>query len=162
MQLVEGLASFSGPNEVTVNGEKHTADHILIAVGGKPQLPEMPGIEHCISSDGFFGLEHQPARVAVIGGGYIGVELAGVFHGLGTKTDLFVRADKPLKDFDTIITDTLVKEMKKQGLTLHTKQSPVSVTKSDDGSLTMQMASGDIFGPFDQIVFATGRVPLLG
>ena len=69
---MSGFGTFSGPKEVTVGDKKFTADNLLIAVGGKPVMPDIPGIEHCISSDGFFALEDQPKKVAVIGGGYIG------------------------------------------------------------------------------------------
>ena len=79
VDLMVGSASFTGVNEVKVGDETHTADHILIAVGGKPSMPDMPGIEHCIDSNGFFELESQPKNVAVIGGGYIGVELVEYF-----------------------------------------------------------------------------------
>jgi len=161
IEVVAGTASFSGPNEVTVGADKYTADHILIAVGGKPNVPVIPGIEHCITSDGFFELQTQPKSVAVVGGGYIGVELAGVFQALGTKTQLFLRDSKPLRGFDSLIVDTLVKEMGKQKLTINGKQNPAQVTKNADGSLTMSTQSGESFGPFDQILFATGRVPLV-
>lgn len=95
-------------------------------------------------------------------GGYVGVELAGVFSGLGTKTDLFVRGDKPLKNFDTLIVETLLKEMKKQGLNFNANESPVSVRKQADGGLFMTMESGKEYGPFEQILFATGRDPDIG
>jgi pyruvate/2-oxoglutarate dehydrogenase complex dihydrolipoamide dehydrogenase (E3) component len=80
---------------------------------------------------------------------------------LGTHTEYFTRADRPLKNFDQLITDTLLSEMKKQALTYHPNQDPKEVTKNSDGTLTLRTDSGE-FGPFDQIVFATGRVPLLG
>jgi glutathione reductase (NADPH) len=86
VDLITGFGSFSGLKQVTVNGIDYTADHILVAVGGKPYFPSIPGVEHCISSDGFFALEKQPETVAVVGGGYIGIELAGVFQGFGTDT----------------------------------------------------------------------------
>lgn len=157
--VIEGLAAFSGPNSVTVQGAEYTADHILIAVGGKPVFPNMEGVEHCISSDGFFALDKQPGAVAVIGGGYIGVELAGVFNGLGTKTTLFTRADKPLKDFDDLIVTTLVSEMHKSGMIYEPNQAPVKVVKGADGKLTVHMKTGATFGPFDEVCMATGRVP---
>jgi glutathione reductase (NADPH) len=161
IELIDGYGSFSGSNSIVVGDKTFTADNICIAVGGKPTMPSIPGIEHCISSDGFFALEHQPKAVAVIGGGYVGVELAGVFHGLGTKTDLFTRADIPLKNFDTMIVDTLLSEMKKQGLNFNPNQSPVSVRKAADG-LYMMSDNGKEFGPYDQVLFATGREPLVG
>ena len=107
---LEGLASFSGPNEVEVSGQKYTADHVLIAVGGKPTMPaDLEGVEHCISSDGFFLLEEMPASALVVGAGYIAVEMAGILHALGCKTELAVRGEKPLRAFDDLMSDTLVR-----------------------------------------------------
>ena len=107
---LEGLASFTGPNEVEVAGQKYTADHILVAVGGKPTMPaDLPGVEHCISSDGFFLLEEMPASALVVGAGYIAVEMAGILHALGCKTELAVRGEKPLRAFDDLMSDTLVR-----------------------------------------------------
>jgi glutathione reductase (NADPH) len=94
VEYINGFGSFIGDKRVSVNGVTYTADHILVAVGGKPNLPSIPGIEHCISSDGFFQLEHQPKSVAVVGGGYIGVELAGVFqvqYGSNNSSMLFIK-----------------------------------------------------------------------
>lgn len=162
VEVIDGYGSFSGPKSVKVGDKTYTADHICIAVGGKPTMPNIPGVEHCISSDGFFSLTSQPKSVAVIGGGYVGVELAGVFHGLGTHTDLFTRADKPLKDFDSLVVETLLKEMKKQGLNFKPNESPKSIRKHTDGTLFMTTEKGEEFGPYDQILFATGREPLVG
>lgn len=161
IDVITGTATFTGnEREVKVNSETHTADHILIAVGGKPNLPAIKGIEHCISSDGFFELSTQPKRVAVVGGGYIGVELAGVFHSLGTETQLFLRGEKPLAGFDAMLVDHLMKEMQRQQLQIMTLQQPKEVVKNSDGSLTLHTDSG-AHGPFDSILFATGRVPLV-
>ena len=107
---LEGLASFTGPNEVEVAGQKYTADHILVAVGGKPTMPaDLPGVEHCISSDGFFLLEEMPSSALVVGAGYIAVEMAGILHALGCKTELAVRGEKPLRAFDDLMSDTLAR-----------------------------------------------------
>eukprot|EP01035_Chromulina_nebulosa_P018963 gene18963-24773_t len=129
---------------VTVNDKTYTAKHIVIAVGGKPNLPQIKGIEHGITSDGFFQLENQPKRVAVVGGGYIAVELAGVFEGLGSKTSLIVRSEKPLANFDSGVINQLLTEMKRQ-----------------DNSLTLVTSKGDKLGPYDSVLFAIGRSPLL-
>lgn len=162
IDVINGYASFEGNNKVKVGEQIYTADNILIAVGGKPSLPSIPGIEHCISSDGFFQLDKQPKNVAVIGGGYIGVELAGVFNGLGSKTNLFTRQDKPLKGFDSMIVDGLLAEMKKQGLQHIPNQEPAEVIKNDkDNTLTIITKTKEQFGPYDSILFATGRTPLL-
>ena len=113
VDIIEGEASFDGENCVKVGDKTYTADHITIAVGGRTSMPDIPGVEHCIDSDGFFLLEEQPKKVAVIGAGYIAVELAGIFNALDSDTSLFVRGDKALRRFDAILADTLDSEMKK-------------------------------------------------
>lgn len=120
---ISGLGSFDGPNTIVVaeSGSESgavrriTAQHILVAVGGAPNKLGVPGDEHIIDSDGFFDLETQPKKVGVIGAGYIAVELAGVFHGLGTDTTLVVRGDKALRNFDATISAHLDASMKKSG-----------------------------------------------
>lgn len=121
---IQGLASFQGPNTLTVtnneeadgvNKRQVTAEHILIAVGGAPNKLEVPGAEHLINSDGFFELDTQPKKVGVLGAGYIAVELAGVFHGLGTDTSLIVRKERALRNFDATISTHLDTAMKKSG-----------------------------------------------
>jgi glutathione reductase (NADPH) len=164
VDVLQGTASFVDSKTVCVtagDGTKMTvtAKNILIAVGGRPVMPSIPGVEHCISSDGFFALSSQPKSVAVVGGGYIGVELAGVFNALGTDTHLFTRGEKVLNGFDTMIVDGLLAEFKKQNLNYHPKQQPSSVVKGADGKLTLKMESGASFGPYDQVVFAVGRTP---
>ena len=158
VNVINGRGSFVGPREVDVGGVTYTAENICIAVGGKPIMPNIPGVEHCLTSDGFFALEHQPSKVAVIGGGYIGVELAGVFHGLGTKTELLVR-EGILPSFDDIIVTSLEAEMKKQGLVVRKGASSKEIIKHSNGQLTIRTESGEELGPYDQIVMATGRVP---
>ncbi len=161
IQVINGLGSFNGDNKVSVDNVEYTADNILIAVGGKPNLPSIPGIEYCISSDGFFQLEEQPKSVAVIGGGYIGVEMAGIFQALGTKTSIITRAEKPLRGFDNMVVDQLLSEFKKQKIEFIPNKNPNAVTKNSDGTLTLTMDNNESMGPFDQVLFATGRVPLL-
>jgi NADPH-dependent 2,4-dienoyl-CoA reductase/sulfur reductase-like enzyme len=118
-------ASFKGPKALTVGDKEYTADHILIAVGGQPKVPDIPGAkEHAITSDGFFALEEQPKRVAVIGAGYIAVELAGVLHELGSDTTLFCRGDAPLRGFDDLIQSTFVEEMLKSGIKFRGQSTP--------------------------------------
>ncbi|GME83973.1 unnamed protein product [Ambrosiozyma monospora] len=103
-----------------------TADNILIATGGAPVFPtNVPGYELGISSDGFFQLEKQPKKVAIVGAGYIGIELAGVFNGLGTETHLIIRGDTVLRSFDQIIQDTITTHYENEGINIH-KQSNVS------------------------------------
>jgi glutathione reductase (NADPH) len=111
IDYVIGAASFVDNKTIQVNGKQYTAPHILVSVGGVPDLPQIPGIEHAISSDGFFELKTQPKKVAVVGAGYIAVELAGVFNALKSETVVFCRGDQVLRKFDPIVRDLVNKEM---------------------------------------------------
>ncbi|RDX35869.1 glutathione-disulfide reductase [Kangiella sp. HD9-110m-PIT-SAG07] len=159
VDVIEGYAKFVGKNELEVNGQRYTADHIVIATGGYPIIPDIPGAEHGIDSDGFFELKEQPKRAAVIGAGYIAVEIAGVFHALGTDTDLVVRKHKPLRDFDDLLSDTLVDVMRESGPKLHTHSTPSSIEKLDAGELMIHLENGESIGPVDTVVWAIGRAP---
>ncbi|SUB68970.1 Glutathione reductase [Pluralibacter gergoviae] len=129
VDVIKGFARFVDAKTVEVNGETITADHILIATGGRPIHPQIPGAEYGIDSDGFFELPALPKRVAVVGAGYIAVELAGVINGLGAETHLFVRKHAPLRSFDPLIVETLVEVMAAEGPTLHTHATPKAVVK---------------------------------
>jgi glutathione reductase (NADPH) len=157
--VIEGFAKFVDKNTVEVNGTLYTADHITIATGGRPSIPDIEGAEFGIDSDGFFALTEQPKSVAVIGAGYIAVELAGVFHGLGTKTDLLVRKDKPLRTFDEMLSTTLVEQMAKHGPTLHNHSTPERIEKLADGNLMVHLTNGQSIGPVEKLVWAIGREP---
>jgi glutathione reductase (NADPH) len=158
VELIKGFATFVDKNTVEVNGKHYTAEHILIATGGRPVFPNIPGAEHGIDSDGFFALTEQPKRVVVVGAGYIAVELAGVMHSLGSKTHLLVRKHAPLRSFDTMLSETLVELMAQEGPTLQTHATPSEVKKNDDGSLTMVLENGQSFET-DCVIWAIGREP---
>ncbi|MEN4771038.1 MULTISPECIES: glutathione-disulfide reductase [Duffyella] len=159
VDVIRGFARFVDAHTVEVNGEQITADHILIATGGRPSRPTIPGAEHGIDSDGFFELTALPKRTAVIGAGYIAVELAGVVNALGSETHLFVRKHAPLRSFDPLIVETLVEVMNAEGPTLHTNSTPKAVVKNSDGSLTLQLEDGQNF-TVDCLVWAIGREPM--
>tara|TARA_R100001224_G_scaffold35752_1_gene20293 strand:- start:26707 stop:27903 length:1197 start_codon:yes stop_codon:yes gene_type:complete len=159
VEFIEGFAKFVDHQTVEVNGEKITADHITIATGGRPMIPEIPGAEHGIDSDGFFALTEQPKKAAVVGAGYIAVEIAGVFHALGTDTHLLIRRDRPLRTFDKDITDGLLERMKQDGPELHTETTVREVAKQDDGTLTLHFENGKTMEGVDCLVWAIGRVP---
>lgn len=158
VHVIKGFARFVDAKTVEVNGEQYSADHILIAVGGRPTIPAIPGAEHGIDSNGFFDLNERPNRVAVIGAGYIAVEIAGVMHALGSDTHLFVRKESPLRSFDPTIVDTLTEVMAAEGPTLHTHSVPQRVEKEDDGSLTLHLENGQSHN-VDCLVWAIGRHP---
>ncbi|PIJ50433.1 glutathione-disulfide reductase [Erwinia sp. OLTSP20] len=158
VEVIHGFARFVDAHTVEVNGEQITADHILIATGGRPVLPAIPGAEYGINSDGFFALEALPKRSAVVGAGYIAVEIAGVLNALGSDTHLFVRKHAPLRSFDPLLAETLVEVMKADGLTLHTHAIPQSVSKNADGSLTLTLENGQQ-QTVDCLIWAIGRQP---
>ena len=156
--LVNGYGKFVDNRTVEVNGEHYTADHILIATGGAPTIPNIPGAEYGIDSNGFFALTEQPKRVAVVGAGYIAVELAGVLHGLGSETHLFVRKHSPLRNFDPMLSEALVEAMATEGPSLHTHSIPSRVDKNADGSLTLHLENGESY-QVDCLIWAIGRHP---
>lgn len=157
--VIKGFGRFKDAHTLEVNGEEVTADHILIATGGEPIIPHIPGAEYGIDSNGFFELNEQPKRVAVVGAGYIAVELAGVMNALGSETHLLVRKHAPLRNFDPLLTDTLVEVMATEGPQLHTHSVPKSVEKQSDGSLTLHLDNGEQLN-VDCLIWAIGRRPL--
>lgn len=158
VDIIRGFATFVDAHTVEVNGEIITADHILIATGGRPSHPSIPGAEYGIDSDGFFALPALPKRVAVVGAGYIAIEIAGVVKALGAETHLFVRKHAPLRNFDPLIVDTLLEIIKNEGPTLHTQAIPQSVVKNADNSLTITLEDGRS-ETVDCLIWAIGREP---
>lgn len=159
VDVIKGFATFVDKNTLEVNGEKITADHILIATGGRPCIPNIKGTEYGIDSDGVFALTELPKRVAVVGAGYIAVELAGVLHNLNVETHLFVRKHAPLRNFDPLIVETLLEVLASEGPTLHTNAIPQEVVKNADGSLTLKLEDGRE-QIVDCLVWAIGRQPM--
>ena len=157
VDLIEGRAHFVDSHTVSVNGELIRAKHIVIATGARPSIPTIPGAELGGSSDDVFAWEQLPESVSILGAGYIAVELAGVLHALGVKTDLFVRRDRPLRTFDSYIVEGLVNEMEKTGLPLHTHKVPVKLEKTDQG-ITIHFEDGSSHTA-SQVIWATGRRP---
>ena len=158
VDVIRGYATFVDARTVEVNGERLTADHILIASGGQPNASMIPGAEHGIDSDGFFALDAMPRRVAVVGAGYIAVEIAGVLHALGAETQLFVREHAPLRNFDPMLVDGLVQAMQAEGPTLHTHAVPKAIEKHADGSLVLTLEDGRNC-MVDCLIWAIGRKP---
>jgi glutathione reductase (NADPH) len=158
VDVIHGFARFVDAHTVIVNDETISADHILIATGGRPSHPAIPGAEYGIDSDGFFELSELPKRVAVVGAGYIAVELAGVINGLGAETHLLVRKHAPLRSFDPLLVETLVEVMEAEGPNLHTHAVPKSVEKNGDGSLTLTLEDGRTL-TVDTLIWAIGREP---
>lgn len=158
VELIEGRAHFVDKHTVEVNGELIRAQHIVIATGAHAAIPQIPGAEYGETSDDVFAWEELPKSVAVVGAGYIAVELAGVLHTLGVKTDLFVRRDRPLRNFDSYLIDGLVAEMEKSGPSLHAHKIPERVEKLPDGQLQLYFQDGSSHIA-ERIIWAIGRKP---
>lgn len=159
VELIQGFARFVDHKTLEVNGERITADHITIAVGGRPTKPDIPGAELGIDSDGFFALTQQPTKAVVVGAGYIAVEIAGVLHALGTETHLLVRGDRPLRSFDRDITDALLSRMQQDEMQLHTEAEVAKVEAAGEGRLTVYLKNGSILFNVDCLIWAIGREP---
>ncbi|MEQ1668345.1 MAG: glutathione-disulfide reductase [Sulfuriferula sp.] len=155
---IQGYGSFINSHTVTVNGTQYTADHILIATGGRPVVPQIPGAELGITSDGFFELETQPKRVAVIGAGYIAVELAGVLNMLGSEVSLLLRRGHVLDSFDAMLREALMEEMIDAGIDILTHRNVAEVRK-ENGTLTLIFENGESLSGIDSVIWAIGREP---
>jgi glutathione reductase (NADPH) len=158
--LLEGHARLADAHHVEINGQRFSAERILIATGGWPQIPEIPGREHAITSNEAFFLKQLPKRVLVVGGGYIAVEFAGIFNGLGADTTLLYRGDLFLRGFDKSVRTHLVEELTKRGLQLQFNTDIVRIDKQSDSSLLATLNDGRQLEA-DSIFYATGRRPML-
>lgn len=157
VELHEQRGVLVDPHTIEVGGKAVTADKILIAVGGWPNSHPFPGVEHTISSNEAFHLTELPKRVLVAGGGYIAVEFAGIFNGLGSEVTQIYRGPKVLRGFDEDVRDVVQAEMVKKGVTFRLNQVIDSVTKTADG-LQVTFSDGSV-GEFDQVMMAIGRHP---
>jgi glutathione reductase (NADPH) len=153
---VRGAARFVDAHTVEVSGQRLSARHIVIATGGKPALPKIPGAESGISSDGFFDLETRPHRVAVVGSGYIACELAASFHELGSQVEHFIRKDRLLTNFDVMLGKSLMREIRALGMIVQQNVVPVAVRHAS-GKKTLVAQDGREFPGFDCVLWAIGR-----
>ena len=153
-----GTARFVDANTIEVGEKRYHADRIVIATGGRPMIPPIPGAEHGITSDDFFELAERPERVLVAGSGYIAVELSGVFNALGTRTQLVVRKDLVIRSFDAMLGQELMQAMEKDGVEVETLAVPTELEKTGPG-LVLHAADGRQFGPVDCVLWAIGRSP---
>ncbi len=158
VEILYGTASLIDANTVRLGDQTLSTDKILIASGGTPFMPEIPGIEHAISSNEVFHLESQPKSAVVVGGGYIAVEFAGIFNGIGTESILVYRGPQILRGFDNDIREHLAKEIVKKGidLRLDTNVTKIELTESGHKQVTF---TDDSVRVVDCVLFATGRVP---
>ena len=158
--LLQAHARLVDPHTVEVDGKHYSAEHILIATGGWPFVPDIPGREHAITSNEAFYLDELPRRVLVVGGGYIAVEFASIFHGCGADTTLLYRGELFLRGFDGSLRDHLKDELIKKGLDLQFNADITRIDKQADGTLLATLEDGRTLEA-DCIFYATGRRPML-
>ncbi len=156
---IKGQGHFVDAQTIEVADQLYSAKHIIIATGGEPKQPVFSGAEHCIDSDGFFALTSKPRKVAIIGSGYIGSELSGVLHGLGCEAHLLMRGSKPLSRFDSMLRDTLMDIMKKQGIIVHPNHVAKEIILQDNGQKQIRCTKDSLISDIDVIISAIGRTP---
>jgi len=158
VEIVRGRAALRDAHTVEVGGRSWSARHILIATGSRAQVPDIPGKSHALTSDAIFHLEYLPPRAIVVGGGYIAVEFASIFNGLGVQTTLAYRRHRLLREFDVELGTRLGEEIQKKGVMVHFGAEPASITKLPDGVLEVVYGDG-MHARAELVLFATGRVP---
>lgn len=158
VEVVNGYAKFTDKKTLSIGTENYTAEHIIIAVGGEPMIPDIFGAELGMDSDDFFALRELPQRIAVVGAGYIAVELAGVMHALGVETHLIVRKNRFLKQVDDGINQLLTEQMQKDGVNIHFETQIESVSEQGD-SLNLSLTTGASLA-VDKLLWAIGRTPV--
>ncbi|HEV3008449.1 MAG TPA: glutathione-disulfide reductase [Burkholderiales bacterium] len=156
VEIHRARAHLVDKNSVEVDGRTYTAKHILVATGSWPQLPVIPGIEHAITSNEAFALERLPRRAVVVGGGYIALEFASIFHGLGVETMLTYRGKRLLRGFDAELGTRMAEEMSAKGVTICFGCEPAALRKRE--SIEVEFTDGRIMQT-DLVMFATGRRP---
>ncbi len=156
--FLAGFAELLGEHRVKVGDTTYSCEHLLLAPGGRPRIPKIEGASLGLTSDDFFELEEQPESVAIVGGGYIAVELAGVLVGLGTKVTLVMRGERPLRSFETMVADALLEELAAHGVNVVTGFSPQKLTQSEQG-LCLFSKSGHCESGFEKLIWAVGREP---
>lgn len=158
IDVIHGFAKFIDKKTIEVNGEKITADHILIATGTQASLPDIEGVEFGIDSNGFFELQDLPKRTAIIGSGYIAVELAGVLNSLGSNVQLFIRKNQPLRNLDSFLGQTLIEHMRSENIQVYTHTQIKKVSKLEDNSIVLYLEDGNKH-IVDCLIWAVGRKP---
>ncbi len=158
--VINGRARFVDAHTVVVNDQRYSAERIIISTGTWPFIPDIPGREHAITSNEVFDLEHFPQRMLVVGGGYIAVEFAGIFNGLGAQTTQLYRGPLFLRGFDQDVREFAAKEIAASGVDLRFNSNISAIEKRSDGSLKALLEDGSHIDA-DAILYATGRKPHL-
>ena len=157
-RLLRERARLAAPGRVAIGDAVHEARHVVIATGGRPLVPDVPGAAMGLTSDGFFALGRMPARVAIVGSGYVAAELSGVFAALGSRVTLAIRYDRVLRSFDRMLSARLMAAMQADGIEIVPYAIPTALEASPDGRI-VRLAGGAALGPFDEVFWAVGRVP---
>ncbi len=157
VELIEGRGVLVDPHTVEVDGRAYTADKILVATGSHPTVPDIPGIQHVISSNEALDLPALPRRIVIVGGGYIAVEFAGIFNGFGAEVVELIRREELLYGFDDDIRIALAQEMRGRGVEIHARTQVARIEKHDHG-YSVYTAIGQEFSA-DIVMYATGRKP---
>jgi glutathione reductase (NADPH) len=157
-KLLRGTARIVGTNAVELDGRRITARYILVATGGWPFKPPIPGVEHAITSNEVFEFAALPKRVLVVGGGYIAVEFAGIFRGLGAEVTLSYRGERVLRGFDDDVRAHVQEEMAKKGVRFLLRSVVAGIERGADGTLTVKLVEGEPLR-VDAVMYATGRLP---
>ena len=158
VEIMRGRATVVDPHTVEIGGRRFSARHILLATGSWPTVPDIPGREHAITSNEAFHLERLPRRALLIGGGYIAVEFASIFNGLGVQTTLSYRGRRLLRGFDSELGERLAEEMIAKGVKIRFGGEPLRITRRGDASLEVELSDGSREAA-DLVMFATGRHP---
>ncbi|MEJ2175867.1 MAG: FAD-dependent oxidoreductase, partial [bacterium] len=158
VDILRGKARLVDARTIEVNGERWRAKTILVATGSWPQIPAVPGAELAITSNEVFALEQLPRRAVVVGGGYIALEFASIFSGLGVETTLAYRGGRLLRHFDAELGERIAQEMVKKGVKLRLNAAPASIARVTDGALEAAFGDGTRVVA-DLVLLATGRVP---
>jgi glutathione reductase (NADPH) len=156
---IPGFGKFVDAHTLDVDGVEYTARHIVLSPGTRPMVPDIPGADLGITSDGFFELQQQPRRVAIVGSGYIAVELAGVLNSLGTSVCMYLRKEHILREFDAMLRESLLEEMLDAGVDILPRTQLAEIRKEDNGTLTLIDDRGHHNEDFDQLIWAIGREP---
>ncbi len=156
---IPGFAKFVDAHTLDVDGKQYTAKHIVVSPGTKPSVPDIPGADLGITSDGFFELKQQPKRVAIVGSGYIAVELAGLLKSLGTDVCMFLRKQHLLRSFDAMLREALLEEMLDAGIDILPGTQLTEITQAEDDTLSVIDDKGRTTTGFDQLIWAIGREP---
>jgi glutathione reductase (NADPH) len=159
VELLRGYARLSSAQSVRVGEREITAGTLVLAAGGRPLIPQLPGATLGITSDGFFELEQRPERVAIVGAGYVAAELSGIFAALGSKVTLVLRHDCLLRSFDRMLGENLLTIMRDEGMEVATEAVPRALERLPDGALALQLTDARTLGPFDALIWAVGRAP---